>query len=85
MSLHCGRVSHAYESHLQQDTQGIFASRTGPVSPESVEQWHYTPAAGTGRAGPRWLEEDGCLRVGLNFLGLEIIAHRKTPACMQLQ
>ena len=36
-------------------------------------EWHSdTPVAGTGRAGPRWLEEDGYpYRVGLSdFLGL---------------
>ena len=68
-SLHCGRVSNACVRHLPQDIQGIFAPWTGPVSPESVEEWHSTPVAGTGRAGPRWLEEDGCPRVGLHFLG----------------
>ena len=50
--------------------QGIFASWTGLASPGSVEERRSTPVAGTGKAGPRWLEEIGCPRVGFNFLGL---------------
>ena len=73
---------------MLQDIQGIYASWTGLVSPESVEEWHSTPVAGTGRPGPRWPEEDGCPRVamGLNFLGLVnvsvlLIASDATPVC----
>ena len=43
----------------------------GPdYSHQSVEEWHSTPVAGTGRSGPHWLEDDGCPRVGLDFWGL---------------
>ena len=58
-----------YERHSPQPIEGIFATWTGLVSPESVEEWHSPPVAGPGRAGPRWLEEEGCPRVGLHVLG----------------
>ena len=40
--------------------------------PGSAGEWLFTPFAGTGIAGPRWLEEDGCPRVGQHFLGTSI-------------
>ena len=51
-----------YERHSPQDIQGIFASWTGLVSPESGEKWLSTPVTGTGEAGPLWLEEDHVVR-----------------------
>ena len=63
-SLHCGRVSNAYERHSPQDIQGIFASWTGLVSPESGEECNGIPLLSQeleelAHVGWGWLSEGG--------------------------